>query len=112
MRDDSHDNGELPKASGLPVAGYQPQSAERIATVNAFKAIEEEMLRVLDSMAGDRSFDQRWLAMARSNFENGFMQLNRSVFQPARLTDEQLAAGKKSALDLIATLKPGVTREA
>lgn len=45
MRDDSHDNGELPKmAQGLPVAGYQPQSEARVIMVNAFKALEEELL--------------------------------------------------------------------
>lgn len=112
MHDASHDNGELPKAQGLPVAGYQPQSAEKIVTVNAFKAIEEEMLRVLDCMVGDHAFDQRWLAQARTSIENGFMQLNRSVFQPARLTDEQLAAGLKTASDLVAILKSGVIRSA
>lgn len=108
MRDVSHDSGELPKAQGLPVAGYMPQSAGKIVTVNAFKAIEEELLRILDSMAGEREFDKRWLAMARTNFENGFMQLNRSVFRPARLTDEQLEAGRKTAADLVAALKAGV----
>lgn len=112
MHDASHDNGELPKAQGLPVAGYQPQSAGKIATVNAFKAIEEDLLRILDGMQGDAAFDQRWLAQARTSFENGFMQLNRSVFRPARLTDEQLVAGLKSAADLAAILKSGVTRSA
>lgn len=105
MRDASHDSGELPKAQGLPVAGYQPQSAERIVTVNAFKAIEESLLRTLDAMQGTPEIDQRWLAMSRSSFENGFMQLNRSVFRPARLTDEQLAAGRKAAEELRARLK-------
>lgn len=113
MRDDSHDNGELPKmAQGLPVAGYQPQSEARVIMVNAFKALEEELLRVLDSMLGDAAFDQRWLAMARSSFEVGFMQLNRSVFRPARLTDEELQAGPKVAQELLANLKAGVTRSA
>lgn len=112
MRDESHDSGELPKAQGLPVAGYQPQTAGRIVIVNAFKAIEEDLLRILDSMQGDGEFDQRWLAMARSSFEVGFMQLNRSVFRPARLTDEQRAAGLKAGEELVARLKVGATRSA
>lgn len=113
MRDDSHDSGELPRpAQGLPVAGYQPQSEERVITVNAFKTLEEHLLRILDTMQGDADFDQRWLAMARSSFEVGFMQINRSAFRPARLTDEQLAASQGAAEELVARVKAGVTRSA
>jgi len=30
-------------------------------------------------------FDQRWLSIAQSHFEQGFMALNRSVFKPSRV---------------------------
>ena len=87
--------------NGLPVAGYKPQSEEKVAIVNGFKADEERLLRKLDDMMLARAkdafeqvtdsegsvpvYDGRWLAIARSHFEQGFMALNRAVFQPGRV---------------------------
>ncbi len=36
---------------GLPVHGYNPQSAERVAAVNENKVMEELCLRLLDNLA-------------------------------------------------------------
>lgn len=91
----------------LPVAGYTPQPDAKVALVNEFKADEERLLRKLDALSaawldsdgvvhesktgvtfmsmGGPAYDQRWLAIARSHFEQGFMALNRSVFQPTRI---------------------------
>lgn len=90
--------------SGLPVHGYQPQDKERVALVNEFKQDEERLLRKLDvlhlrdqqqelrdtegKLAGflDIAFaDPRWVAIARTHFQEGFMALNRAVFQPQRI---------------------------
>lgn len=95
----------------LPVSGYQPQSDAKVALVNRNKREEEQLLRYLDNLRGPvevsetfegqtrvlrivtgpaiegESFtvDQRWLAVARSHFEQGYMALNRAVFQPQRI---------------------------
>jgi hypothetical protein len=69
---------------GLPVAGYQKQSSERVDLVNANKEIEERCLRVLDSLVG--KVDPRWLAIGRTQMEQAWMAVNRAVFQPARAT--------------------------
>jgi hypothetical protein len=74
--------------SGLPVAGYKPQSDEKVALVNSNKEIEERLLRQLDEMAGvyyKHDVSHRWLAIARTHFEEGFMALNRAIFQPSRV---------------------------
>ncbi len=73
------------KHEGLPVAGYKSQSGANVAAVNANKAIEERLLRTLDAMKLDHNIDQRWLAVARTHFEEGFMAMNRSVFRPGRV---------------------------
>lgn len=73
--------------TGLPVAGYRPQPDEAIALVNENKKIEEQILRLLDSMKTNSDFDQRWLAIGRTHIEQGFMAINRSVFKPERLTN-------------------------
>ncbi|WP_375453746.1 hypothetical protein [uncultured Methylobacterium sp.] len=79
---------------GLPVAGYVPQSADKVALVNQNKVIEEYVLRQLDKLAAlpAGTVDPRWFATARTDIEKGFMALNRSVFQPTRVTLPEDAA--------------------
>ena len=72
----------------LPVAGYTPQSDVKVSLVNTFKHEEEMMLRRLDQLAaypGNDKIDQRWLAIGRTQLEQAFMSINRSVFQPSRV---------------------------
>lgn len=76
----------MPEHSGLPVAGYKPQSDSNVALVNLNKQLEEHVLRQLDALAQDDSIDKRWLAIGRTAIENGFMAVNRSVFKPGRVT--------------------------
>lgn len=71
---------------GLPVQGYKPQPAEAVELVNYMKQREEELLRDLDKMASDLNIDKRWLAIGRTGIEQAFMAINRSVFQPGRIT--------------------------
>lgn len=71
--------------TGLPVAGYKPQTQSKIVAVNKNKLFEEELLRLMDEMKDDPEVDQRWLAIARTDIEKGFMALNRSIFKPGRV---------------------------
>lgn len=70
---------------GLPVSGYTDQSDARVALVNANKAAEERVLRLLDELAAQPNIDPRWFAIGRSQIEQGFMAINRAVFQPQRV---------------------------
>jgi hypothetical protein len=70
---------------GLPVAGYQPQSDVAVELVNENKKLEEGVLRVLDKLAQATDIDKRWLAIGRTHIEQGFMAINRSIFQPQRV---------------------------
>jgi hypothetical protein len=70
---------------GLPVAGYTEQSNERVEMVNCNKRIEENILRIIDGLQGSPDYDQRWLAIARTQIELGFMAFNRAIFCPARV---------------------------
>lgn len=74
------------EVSGLPVAGYQPQPQSNVDLVNANKHIEEAVLRTLDHLATIDSVDKRWLAIARTNIEQGFMAANRAIFKPERVS--------------------------
>jgi hypothetical protein len=69
----------------LPVHGYTPQSDDKVQTVNVNKIMEEQILKRLDWLAKVDGTDGRWLAIARTHIEQGFMAMNRAVFRPARL---------------------------
>lgn len=73
--------------SGLPVSGYRPQSGVSVALVNENKATEERILRLMDFLKDNPDqVDQRWLAVARTQIEQGFMALNRAIFRPERIS--------------------------
>ena len=86
---------------GLPVAGYKSQSEERVALVNRNKEIEERVLRILDELGATDGVDKRWLAIGRTSIEQGFMAVNRSIFQPGRaaLPEDSLTQRTKSPTD-------------
>jgi len=71
---------------GLPVHGYQPQPADNVARMNGFKLLEERVLRALDALSDDGTCDPRWLSIGRTQIEQGFMAVNRSVFRPGRVS--------------------------
>ena len=72
--------------NGLPVGGYRPQSNEAVGLVNVNKEIEERVLRILDDPKAREDVDQRWLAIGRTQIEDGFMAVNRSIFKPGRVS--------------------------
>jgi hypothetical protein len=90
----------------LPVAGYTSQTDEAIALVNENKLAEERLLRVIDLLVGreqtdpGNAVDQRWVAIAKTHFQEGFMALNRSIFRPTRiaLPDDNPAEGTNEPL--------------
>jgi hypothetical protein len=71
---------------GLPVAGYKPQNEENVSLVNNNKTLEEMVLRAMDNLAMHPDTDKRWVAIARTHIEQGFMALNRAVFKPGRIS--------------------------
>lgn len=70
---------------GLPVSGYRPQPTNKVALVNENKDAEERLLRTLDVLQNSGEHDPRWLAVARTHIEQGFMAMNRAIFQPERI---------------------------
>jgi len=76
---------------GLPVKGYVPQSDDKIALANEGKELEERYLRWLDKLTHGGitrdvpKYDQRCVALARSNIQQGAMWAVRSIFQPQRI---------------------------
>jgi len=69
----------------IPVAGYNAQSNENVQLVNQNKRAEEHILQLLDIYAASPDVDARWLAVARTHIEQGFMAMNRTIFKPQRV---------------------------
>lgn len=81
------------KIEGLPVAGYRAQGADKVAAVNHNKQAEEAVLRILDHLADDPEVDKRWLAIGRTQIEQGFMAVNRAIFKPERVDLDPVVIG-------------------
>lgn len=66
-----------------PVAGYRTLSDEEIETVNATKAVEDSLAdwwrEVGDTVP---NIDRRWMAVARTHFQEGFSAMVRAVTRP------------------------------
>lgn len=70
---------------GLPVSGYVNQNAANVALVNANKELEERVLRAAEAIQKTSGMDARMAAIAITQIQQGFMWLNRAVFQPERI---------------------------
>jgi len=76
----------MTKNNPLPVHGYSAQPDEKVQAVNTNKQFEEKLLRLIESEASTiPDMDMRWFAVAKTHFEQGFMALNRAIFQPKRV---------------------------
>lgn len=69
----------------LPVSGYTTQSEQNVALVNQNKRLEEMILRQMDIIGEMPGTDPRWFSVGRRHIEQGFMEVNRSIFKPQRL---------------------------
>lgn len=86
-----------PDLKPLPVHGYTPQPAEKVELVNQNKILEEKVLLQLDFIQACSDMDQRWIAIARTHIQEGFMAINRAVFQPRRPTPEEVNRGSDAS---------------
>lgn len=78
---------------------YTKPSDAQLAHFNQNKVLEELVLRQIERLvAEDPELDMRWLAIARTQIEQGFMALNRAVMRPERL--------KELDLELMAVVMP------
>ncbi len=55
-----------------------------VLRVKDHRKIEERVLRLLDRYEVSPEVDKRWLAIGRSHLEQGFMAINRAVFEQKR----------------------------
>lgn len=64
------------------IAGYRDLSEVEIGAMNDCKSVAVEVGILCDKIAGLDGIDSRWLAIARTDLQKGFMALVRSIARP------------------------------
>lgn len=64
------------------IKGYRDLSAEEIQMMNDAKTKAQEVGDLISILETIESIDKRWLAIAKTDLQKGFMSLVRSVAQP------------------------------
>lgn len=64
------------------IKGYRDLSEVEIGAMNDCKLIAVEVGTLCDKIAGMTGIDQRWLAIAKTDLQKGFMALVRSIARP------------------------------
>jgi hypothetical protein len=69
------------------IAGYRQIDPAKVQEVNEVKFVEERLLRYIDDILATQgdAYDKRAAAIARSNLEQGFSWLVRSILKPERI---------------------------
>jgi hypothetical protein len=64
------------------IKGYRDLSEQEIAMMNVCKEKAEEVGKIIKTLEDLSNVDKRWLAIAKTTLQTGFMQLIRSIAQP------------------------------
>lgn len=64
------------------IKGYRDLSELEIGAMNDCKLIAVEVGILCDKIGGMSGIDQRWLAIAKTDLQKGFMALIRSIAKP------------------------------
>lgn len=64
------------------ITGYRELSQAEIDAMNAVKAEGERLKLLMDEMRDNHGLDQRWVAIANTNLQQGIMAAVRAIAQP------------------------------
>lgn len=64
------------------IQGYRELSDCEIALINQIKDQAERTRELLDSLSVSAVYDQRWIGIARTELQQGYMALVRAVARP------------------------------
>lgn len=64
------------------IKGYRDLSQKEINQMNALKDIANKVGDIIEALQDDPDVDQRWLAIAKTDLQKGFMSAVRSVAKP------------------------------
>lgn len=64
------------------IKGYRELSQDEIDAMNRIKTAGASIGELLDEVSKIADVDQRWVAVAKTHLQQGFMALTRSVAKP------------------------------
>jgi len=64
------------------ISGYRDLTQEEIATINAVKRNAEAAGQQIKAIRSIASIDQRWVSIAETHLQQGYMALIRAIAQP------------------------------
>lgn len=64
------------------IKGYRDLSEAEVAEMNRIKAAGEQVSALIANVTALPGVDQRWVAIARTELQQGFMALTRAVARP------------------------------
>lgn len=64
------------------ISGYRRLSEEELAFINSVKASGNSIGALIETMEQDPNLDQRWVSIAKTDLQRGFMALIRSIAKP------------------------------
>lgn len=64
------------------ISGYRDLTQEEIDQMNECKDLEKEVKALIQKLRDSDTYDQRWVAIAETHFDQGFMAAVRSVARP------------------------------
>lgn len=65
------------------IKGYRELNQTEIQAINRIKDLAEDVGFMIEQLEGTVGIDQRWLAIAKTDLQKGFMAFVRSVAQPS-----------------------------
>ena len=66
----------------MEINGYKELTDTEINDINHIKSMADAVGHLIKSMNDPEVFDQRWVAIAKTDLQKGFMSLVRSVAKP------------------------------
>lgn len=64
------------------IDGYRELKPTEIANINSIKKMANEVGALVEAFTGFEGADQRWVAIAKTDLQKGFMALVRAVAKP------------------------------
>ncbi|SOK58725.1 Phage protein [Yersinia phage fHe-Yen9-04] len=64
------------------IKGYRDLSQKEIDAMNEIKQLAATVEELIEKLEGTDSIDKRWLAIAKTDLQKGFMSAVRSVAKP------------------------------
>jgi len=64
------------------IKGYRDLTADEIELVNEIKTTANDLDELIVTMTNLPNIDQRWVAIAKTDLQKGFMSLVRAVTRP------------------------------